>query len=145
MECVLRIAIHELWMRGDFSQTRRSRRWKLLWTALPRTPIPDWLPMQYVEWLPLAYEVAARFVRESARTFRIFIWCCWTIATARLKPHGDPAGSAYGSGFGVYVGMSRYCTGAAFRSTQGRHSKRRRSAEARTGSADRDRRSIFRA
>ena len=31
-----------------------------LWQQAARS-IPDWLPMHYVSWLPLAYEVTSRF------------------------------------------------------------------------------------
>ena len=32
-----------------------------------RGDVPDWLPMRHVHWLPLAYEVTARFMRSTAR------------------------------------------------------------------------------
>jgi hypothetical protein len=97
--------IHELWMRGDFSQIVESAM-ETVWSVAAES-IPDWLPMQYVEWLPLAYEVAARFERERRGRSNLY----FVLLDYRDSPpesRGDPAGSAYGSGFGIYVGMSRY-------------------------------------
>jgi hypothetical protein len=36
----------------------------LLWRAASES-VPEWLPMRYVAWLPLVYEMAARFTRSS--------------------------------------------------------------------------------
>lgn len=103
--------IHELWMRGDFSQTIESAM-ETLWSVAADS-IPDWLPMQYVEWLPLAYEVAARFARERRGRSNLYL----VLLDYRDSPpeaRGDRCGSAYASGFGIYVGMSRYAPAQRF-------------------------------
>ena len=51
--------IHELWMRGELAVHIESALERLWGSAA--ASIPDWLPMRHIEWLPLAYEVAARF------------------------------------------------------------------------------------
>lgn len=103
--------IHELWMRGDFSQNVDAAM-QSLWSVAADS-IPDWLPMQYVEWLPLAYEVAARFQRGRRGRSNLYL----VLLDYRDSPpeaRGDPAGLAYGSGFGIYVGMSRYAPAQRF-------------------------------
>ena len=57
--------IHERWMRGELAINIESALARLWQHAA--ASIPDWLPMRYVEWLPLAYEVAARFRRANER------------------------------------------------------------------------------
>ena len=86
--------IHELWMRGDFSQ-RIEPALAALWDAAAPT-IPDWLPMNYVEWLPVVYEVAARF-QASGRRGRTHVYL---VLLDYRDSRADP--------FGIYVGMSRY-------------------------------------
>jgi hypothetical protein len=85
--------IHELWMRGDFSQ-RIEPALAHLWERCAAT-IPDWLPMRYVEWLPIAYEVAALFKREGRGRSNLYL-VLLDYRDSRPEP------------FGVYVGMSRY-------------------------------------
>ena len=51
--------IHELWMRGELAVNIENAL-ERLWGAAAAS-IPDWLPMRHIDWLPLAYEVAARF------------------------------------------------------------------------------------
>src|SRR5687767_10087243 len=51
--------IHERWMRGHMPAHIEAAL-ELLWKRAGAS-IPDWLPMRYVSWLPIAYEVAARF------------------------------------------------------------------------------------
>jgi len=46
-------------MRGSSSLTSK-RALERLWERAAKS-IPDWLPMRYIDWLPTAYEVAARF------------------------------------------------------------------------------------
>ncbi len=46
-------------MRGEMS-INIERAIEGLW-ARAAASIPDWLPMRYIEWLPLAYEVAMGF------------------------------------------------------------------------------------
>jgi hypothetical protein len=85
--------IHELWMRGEFA-ARIEQALEKLW-ACAAASIPDWLPMRYVSWLPLAYEVCGRF--EAAATGRSHIYLVLLDFSDR---RGDP--------HGLYVGMSRY-------------------------------------
>jgi hypothetical protein len=65
-----------------------------LWKSAAAS-IPEWLPMTYVEWLPTAYEVAARF--GAVRKGRSNIYLV-------LLDYRDRRGAPYG----VYVGMSAY-------------------------------------
>src|SRR5258707_1228721 len=51
--------IHEWWMRNAFP-SRIEEALMQLWQHAAKS-IPEWLPMNYVSWLPLVYEVAARF------------------------------------------------------------------------------------
>lgn len=104
-------SIHELWMRGDFSQSIEAAM-QTVWSVAAES-IPDWLPMQYVEWLPLAYEVAARFTRERRGRSNLYL-VLLDYRDSRPEARGDPASSAYGSGFGIYVGMSRYAPAQRF-------------------------------
>ncbi len=46
-------------MRGEIS-LNIERALERLWTNAADT-IPDWLPMRYVNWLPIAYETALKF------------------------------------------------------------------------------------
>jgi hypothetical protein len=63
--------------------------------------IPEWLPMSHVEWLPLVYEIAARFA--AARKGRANVYLV-------LLDYRDRRGSPYG----VYVGMSNYTPAERF-------------------------------
>ena len=49
--------IHELWMRGEMSVTI-ERALERLW-ACAAASVPEWLPMRYIDWLPLLYEICA--------------------------------------------------------------------------------------
>jgi hypothetical protein len=91
--------VHEWWMRGSFAATIESRL-ELLW-ARCAAAVPEWLPMQYVDWLPLAYDVAARF-RPVARGRHHVYLVLLDFADRRGDPHG------------VYVGMSGYPPGQRF-------------------------------
>jgi hypothetical protein len=85
--------IHERWMRGDFAaniEVARDRLWQIAGAS-----IPDWLPMTYVSWLPIAYEVAARFTAKSGGRSNLYLI---------LLDYADRRGDDHG----VYVGMSRY-------------------------------------
>jgi hypothetical protein len=85
--------IHELWMRGEWPGNI-EKLLESLWKHASKT-IPDWLPMRYVDWLPLAYEVAAGF--QAAFTGRTNIYLVLLdYSDSRPDPHG------------VYVGMSHY-------------------------------------
>ena len=91
--------IHERWMRGEIG-INIERALERLW-AVARGSVPDWLPMRYVEWLPLAYEVAARCV--AARRGRSNLYLV-------LLDYHDAAGDPYG----VYVGMTGYAPALRF-------------------------------
>jgi hypothetical protein len=85
--------VHELWMRGEPPMNVEARL-AALWDRAGSS-IPDWLPMRYVDWLPQAYETAARCV--SAKGGRTHIYLV-------LLDYADSANGPYG----IYVGMSRY-------------------------------------
>jgi hypothetical protein len=91
--------IHELWMRHE-PPMNVERMIGLLWRAAPES-VPDWLPMRYVEWLPLAYEVAARFERGRRGRYNLYL--------VLLDYEDSPRGP-----FGVYVGASRYSPAERF-------------------------------
>ena len=91
--------IHEWWMRGQFP-THIEGGLERLWARAAKS-IPDWLPMRYISWLPLAYDVAARF--EASATGRSNIYLV-------LLDYADRRGDPHG----VYVGMSRYAPAARF-------------------------------
>jgi hypothetical protein len=91
--------VHELWMRGEFA-THIETALEKLWERAAKS-IPDWLPMRYVDWLPTAYEVAARF--RPARRGRSNIYLVLLdYADRRDGPHG------------LYVGMSHYSPAQRF-------------------------------
>jgi hypothetical protein len=90
--------IHELWMRGAWPGGIEQLIARL-WDAAADS-IPDWLPMRYVDWLPQAYEVAARFRAIGGRS---------NIYLVLLDYSDRGAGT-----FGVYVGMSRYSPAQRF-------------------------------
>jgi hypothetical protein len=85
--------IHELWMRNE-PPMNIERMLGLLWRAAPES-VPEWLPMRHVEWLPLAYEVAARFEREGRGRTNLYL--------VLLDYEDSPRGP-----YGVYVGATRY-------------------------------------
>jgi hypothetical protein len=65
-----------------------------LWKHASKS-IPDWLPMRYVDWLPVAYEVAGEF--QAVRKGRTNIYLVLLdYSDSRPDPHG------------IYVGMSHY-------------------------------------
>lgn len=73
-----------------------ERLWKHAASA-----IPDWLPMRYVEWLPVAYEVALGFQAAAKGRSNIYLV---------LLDYEDRPGVAHGA----YVGMSRYSPAVRF-------------------------------
>lgn len=91
--------IHELWMRGEFASHIDTALEKL-WERAART-IPDWLPMRYIDWLPTAYEVTARFRAERRGRSNIYL-ILLDYSDRRDGPHG------------VYVGMSQYSPSQRF-------------------------------
>ncbi|MBS0393441.1 MAG: hypothetical protein JSR54_02385 [Proteobacteria bacterium] len=85
--------LHELWLRGEMG-LNIERGLARLWAATAGD-VPDWLPMRHVEWLPTAYEVAARCrARRRGRSNLYLV----------LLDYHDAAGDPYG----VYVGMTDY-------------------------------------
>jgi len=63
--------------------------------------VPEWLPMRYVDWLPLAYEVAARFERQGCGRSNLYL--------VLLDYEDSPRGP-----YGVYVGASQYAPSVRF-------------------------------
>ena len=91
--------VHELWMRNDMASNVEpllARLWELA-----ADTIPEWLPMYYVEWLPLAYEVAARFEAPGRGRSNLYL-VLLDYRDSREEP------------FGIYVGMSRYAPAQRF-------------------------------
>jgi hypothetical protein len=86
-------AIHELWLRGEMG-TNVERALERLWQA-GAASVPEWLPMRHIPWLPVAYEVAARF--RSTQRGRCNVYLV-------LLDYSDSREDPYG----VYVGMSHY-------------------------------------
>jgi hypothetical protein len=90
--------VHELWMRGEMA-VNIERALDQLWQHAA-VSVPEWLPMRHVDWLPLAYEVAARFQADGGRSNIYLV----------LLDYADRRDQPYG----VYVGMSRYAPAARF-------------------------------
>jgi hypothetical protein len=84
--------VHELWMRGEMP-LHIERALSRLWSSAAET-VPDWLPMRYIDWLPLAYEVALTFRSTAKGRSNVYMV---------LLDYEDR-----GATQGVYVGMSRY-------------------------------------
>jgi hypothetical protein len=91
--------VHELWMRNE-PPMNIERMLGLLWRATSES-VPDWLPMRYVAWLPLAYDVAARFERQGRGRSNIYL--------VLLDYEDSPRGP-----HGVYVGATGYAPAARF-------------------------------
>ena len=91
--------VHELWMRGEYPSNIESAL-ERLWKAAAST-IPEGLPMRYVDWLPTAYEVAARFQPERPGRTNIYL-VLLDYSDRRAGPHG------------IYVGMSHYSPAQRF-------------------------------
>lgn len=84
--------VHELWMRNEPSMNVEA--WLArLWSVAES--LPEWLPMRFVEWLPLAYDVAARFQPEGRGRSNLYLV---------LLDYSDSRAEPYG----VYVGATRY-------------------------------------
>jgi hypothetical protein len=91
--------IHELWMRNQLAIDLQT--WiDALWRQAADS-IPDWLPMRHFDWLPIAYETAARFQPKGRGKSNIYL----ILLDYRNRP---------GATFGVYVGMSGYTPAARF-------------------------------
>jgi hypothetical protein len=91
--------IHEQWMRGEMGVNIEAAM-ERLWKQASRT-IPDWLPMRYIEWLPRAYEVAARFKAGKRGRANLYLV---------LLDYSDSRDEPYG----LYVGMTHYTPAERF-------------------------------
>jgi len=91
--------IHELWIRGELAAQIEKALERLWVCAAPS--IPDWLPMRYVHWLPLAYEVCGRFKAAAKGRSHIYL-VLLDFSDRRGDPHG------------LYVGMSQYTPAQRF-------------------------------
>jgi len=90
--------VHERWMRGDMPANIEAAL-ELLWRHAADS-IPDWLPMRHIQWLPLAYEVSARFRADGGRTNIYLVLLDYSDRGA--EPHG------------IYVGMSHHAPAVRF-------------------------------
>jgi len=81
-------------MRGESFAGEIEADLAALWKSAAAS-IPDWLPMRHVSWLPLAYEVAARFSATGRGRTNIYL-----VLLDFSERRGDD--------HGVYVGMSQY-------------------------------------
>ena len=91
--------IHELWMRAELGIDIDAAL-ERLWKAAARS-IPEWLPMTHVEWLPDAYEIAARFKPAREGQSNVYL----VLLDYRDRKDGP---------YGVYVGMSDYTPAERF-------------------------------
>jgi hypothetical protein len=91
--------LHELWMRGEWPDNI-EKGLETLWKHASKS-IPDWLPMRYVDWLPVAYEVAAGFQAAFKGRTNIYL-VLLDYSDSRPDPHG------------IYVGMSHYSPATRF-------------------------------
>ena len=91
--------VHEWWMRNAFP-TLVEAAMAQLWQHAASS-IPEWLPMNYVSWLPLVYDVAAGF-RAAKRGRR-------NIYLVRLDYSDRDRGLQ-----GLYVGMTAYAPAQRF-------------------------------
>ena len=85
--------IHEAWMRNAFPSHVEASLAEL-WRRAAAS-IPDWLPMHYVAWLPLVYDVAAKFQARKGGRQNIYL--------VRLDYSDRGAGTQ-----GIYVGMTTH-------------------------------------
>ncbi len=85
--------IHELWMRGAMAV--HIEKWLTVLWQRAAASVPEWLPMRYVECLPLVYEVTARFQARKRGRANIYL-VLLDYSDSRPEPHG------------LYVGMSGY-------------------------------------
>ena len=91
--------IHEYWMRGEMAINIEAMLAKL-WKQAAAS-IPEWLPMQYINWLSTAYEVAGRFKDIEGGRSHIYL-ILLDYSDSRAEPHG------------IYVGMSKYPAAVRF-------------------------------
>ena len=91
--------VHELWMRGEMAVTIEAMLDRL-WKSCAKS-VPDWLPMQHVEWLPQIYEIGSRFKPTGKGRSNIYLI---------LLDYSDRRAGPYG----IYVGMSGYSAAERF-------------------------------
>ena len=75
--------IHEWWMRNTFPSHIEAALTQL-WQHAAKS-IPEWLPMNYVSWLPLVYDVAARFRAAKRGRRNIYLVRLESGKTVRVK------------------------------------------------------------
>ncbi|MGH8228758.1 MAG: hypothetical protein ACREU3_12810 [Steroidobacteraceae bacterium] len=85
--------IHELWMRAELAVDIDAEL-ERLWARTARS-IPEWLPMRHIDWLSIAYDVAASFRSRRRGKSNVYLV---------LLDYHDRRNGPYG----VYVGMSDY-------------------------------------
>lgn len=85
--------IHELCMR-EAMPAHIERATERLW-ARAAGSIPDWLPMRHIHFLPLLYEISARFQGRTRGRSNVYM-----VLLDYADRQGDP--------YGIYVGMSDY-------------------------------------
>jgi hypothetical protein len=90
--------VHELWMRGEMP-LNVERALERLW-ARAAASVPEWLPMRYIDWLPVAYNIALEFRSVGKGRSNIYLV---------LLDYEDRE-----RGYGVYVGMSKYSPAQRF-------------------------------
>jgi hypothetical protein len=86
-------------MRGEWPDNI-EKGLESLWKHASKS-IPDWLPMRYVDWLPVAYEIAGGFQAAFKGRTNIYL-VLLDYSDSRPDPHG------------VYVGMSHYSPAERF-------------------------------
>jgi hypothetical protein len=86
-------------MRGDMA-VHIEAALERLWRSAAAS-VPDWLPMRHIEWLPLAYEVAARFTPRRRGRSNVYLV---------LLDYRDSRPEPYG----VYVGMTTHAPADRF-------------------------------
>ena len=91
--------IHESWMRNPFPSHIESALAQL-WRRAANS-IPEWLPMHYVSWLPMVYDVAANFRAQKRGRRNIYL--------VRLDYSDRGAGTQ-----GIYVGMTAHAPAQRF-------------------------------
>jgi hypothetical protein len=91
--------IHELWMRGALA-VHVETALEQLWRSAAAS-IPTWLPMRHIEWLPLVYEVAARFQPRQRGRSNVYL-----VLLDYRDSRDDP--------YGIYVGETRHAIADRF-------------------------------
>lgn len=86
-------------MRGEIG-VNVERALEQLWASAAPT-VPEWLPMRHVQWLPVVYDVAARFTASRRGRYNLYL-VLLDYSDSRADPHG------------IYVGMSHYLPAERF-------------------------------